>query len=227
MTQRVETFIGQLQKHTPSLTIKYKDESLLMRVCGTLSFFNPSFMTHYTTTLGSTIYFPNRIWYETQSEENLLQIIAHEYVHVRDSENFSILYPLMYIFPISLAPLMALLFFVLPWPICLILILTCFAPLPAPGRMYFERRGYVMNMFVLYQFAKESGTSESRIQNALKEMARYFSTQFTGFQYYLMWPFGIEDKLLEAGNSINSEEIVQTEDIYIEVADALVASKPQ
>ena len=44
--------------------IKYKNESLFMKVIGFLLFFNKTFMTNYITTIGSTIYYPSREWCE-------------------------------------------------------------------------------------------------------------------------------------------------------------------
>lgn len=227
MSERVDAFIVALQKNAPKLTIEFKDESWFMNLCGNLAFFNSSFMTDYATTIGNTIYLPSRTWYAAQIESDLLQLISHEYVHVRDAHSLSFLYSLLYVFPISLIPLLAVLFFVLPWPVVTILMFACLAPLPAPGRMYFESRGYKMSMFTTYALAKESQMSEDRLKSGLTEMVNYFNQEFTSFDYYLMWPFGIKDKLTAAANSIDSGEIIQESVIYSEVADALVASKSQ
>jgi len=44
------------------LRIRYKDESVLMRLIGAALVPNPRFLTHFTTTLGRTVYFPSRAW---------------------------------------------------------------------------------------------------------------------------------------------------------------------
>jgi len=58
--------------------IKYKDESLFMKALGLLLSFNKTFMTSFTTTIGSTIYFPSRKWLAERNPETTIAIVAHE-----------------------------------------------------------------------------------------------------------------------------------------------------
>jgi hypothetical protein len=68
-----------------------KSDSKLMRLIGwVLKPFNPNFMTHYVTTIGSTIYSPWEV-----IDEGLLQ---HELQHISDSKKFPVIYELSYLF---------------------------------------------------------------------------------------------------------------------------------
>lgn len=48
------------QKYFPSLQIKYKDQSVLMKFLSVILFFDKDFMARYATTFGYTIYFPSQ-----------------------------------------------------------------------------------------------------------------------------------------------------------------------
>lgn len=48
------------KKYFPDLHIKYKNESLIMRLLGILLFFHKDFMTYHMTTIGRTIYIPSK-----------------------------------------------------------------------------------------------------------------------------------------------------------------------
>ena len=225
LTKRLDAFVSELQKKTPDLKIAFKDESWLMKLIGKVAFFNPKFMTSFITTLGSTVYVPSREWLAKQPDSSMLQIMAHEYMHMRDNQKWNFLFHLAYLFPITLLPVIAALLFVLPWWACLMLAAVCVAPLPAPGRMHFELRGYTMSMFVIDRMAQESNKPQAWRMQLLNEVADVYDSQFTGLNYYVMWPFGVRDKLKDEIAAIDSGDIVKSDVIYLEVAEALEASK--
>ena len=166
--------VSKFGKEHFALDVKFKDESLLMKVLGKALFFNPSFMTNYTTTLGSTVYFPTKKWVDENSEDAAC-ILAHELIHVSDSQEIGMsLFAYSYLFPqvLSLLALLAIVSSNL-W----LLWLLCLAPLPAPFRTYWELRGYAITDAVLH---KTRGTFTS---------SDFLAKQFTTGAYYFMWPF--------------------------------------
>jgi len=156
------------------ITIRYKSESTLMKLIGALMFFNRQFMTHVTTTVGTTVYFPSRKYVETDPAI-AWDILAHELVHVSDHRRNRIFIGL-YLMPQLLAVL-ALLAIPLQswWPL---LFLICLAPIPAPWRLNAEIRGYAMGMAVWHWYRKAG------IPQAMKQdIAKYL----TGPDYYFTW----------------------------------------
>src|SRR4030043_385107 len=102
-----QTLVQSAQTHFPNLKIKYKDESLLMKILGKLMFFNKGFMTSYTTTIGSTIYFPNSNFVKARPISSSV-ILLHELVHLYDNSKFTApLFSFLYLFP----QILVLLFF--------------------------------------------------------------------------------------------------------------------
>ena len=159
------------------LTVRYKNESSLMKAIGTVMFFNRRFM-EMTTTIGTTVYFPSRQHVE-QDPWNAWDTLAHEYVHAVDHRN-SKLFGVLYLFPQVLA-LLALLAIPLWswWPLLCLLFL---APLPAPWRLRAELRGYAMSMAVWYWYRQTGG-----IPLAMKDKIVGYMTDST---YYFTWPSG-------------------------------------
>jgi hypothetical protein len=64
-----------------------------MRFLGALLFFNPSFMSTYTTTIGHTIYMPKK----DIGTDRGARILLHEGVHVGDYERWGLLFSLSYL----------------------------------------------------------------------------------------------------------------------------------
>jgi hypothetical protein len=96
-------------------SLRFKDESSLMKALGFLvSPFNPKFQD-MTTVLGQTVYFPSRIGYESDPTRSFVTLF-HESVHMWDGENNPAWFRVSYLFPQILALLPALLFAVLSWP---------------------------------------------------------------------------------------------------------------
>lgn len=191
-------FEDEVRKAVPDFKLAYKDESRLMKLLGFFATpFNPDFMTRYTTTLGSTVYFPSKSYYESQPKSGFT-VLAHEMVHMLDNKRHPLWFRLSYALPQLVAPFILLGYGVMAgknaWPLAVLFagfVLACFfgkishaalwitlgltftavstlaiyltgwwsalffvgaiflGPWPAPGRAYWEMRGYTMNMAVL------------------------------------------------------------------------------
>lgn len=156
--------------------IRYKDQALVMRILGGILFWNRSFMTNFTTTVGNTIYFPSQKWVEADYLR-AWTILSHELVHVEDYEK-NRFFVVLYMLP-QLLSVFSILALVLQtwWPL---LFLAFLAPLPAPWRRKAEMRGYAMTM------ATQFWTNRMGISQLTKDDISKF---FTGPDYYWMWPF--------------------------------------
>lgn len=167
----------------PDLEIRYKEESTLMKVLGKILFFNKSFMTNFTTTLGSKIYFPNKKFVDLRPLSSLV-VLLHELVHVSDSKKWSrVLFSFLYMFPLSLA-LVFLPLLLVSWKVFLPLLVLSLLPIPAYFRMVFEKRAYMVSLYVLQQLSikKEFTTN-------LDTAAASYLENFKDSSYYFMWPF--------------------------------------
>lgn len=167
-TRVFEMMRVELEAHN-GVKIAFKDESRLMRLIGFLMFFNRAFMTDYITTLGRTVYFPTR--------GDLLagpwETLAHEAVHVRDYIRTPVRFALSYLFPQCLAGLavFALGAFFSPWFLIALVALVALGPWPAPGRVRWERRGYLMTMVCL---ALEHGPAYLRSSQQVEWMLSHY-----------------------------------------------------
>lgn len=87
---------ASIQADHPSFEVRYKDESLLMRLLGVLVFpFNESFSTDYTTTLGAKTYLPSRVEV-AKDYAGYAGTLAHEGVHVFDDAKHPIWFKFSY-----------------------------------------------------------------------------------------------------------------------------------
>jgi len=160
-------------------SVHYKPESRLMKLIGEVLFFNKTFMTSYTTTIGRRIYFPRRF---TSESEHLRKActLAHECVHVDDYSRHRIVFPLSYLFPQVLALLSLLafgVFFHLAF-LWALLFLVFLLPIPSPGRREAELRGYAISMAMSYWVGRRTRPDYTP-----------YIPIFTGSGYYYMWPF--------------------------------------
>jgi uncharacterized membrane protein YphA (DoxX/SURF4 family) len=220
-SKRINLFLSILSYRSAfNIKIKYKNESLLMKIIGFLMFFNKDFMTKYITTIGGTIYIPKNI---TTFEDKLLPVLSHEYVHIIDSIDDK-LYNIKYLFPQILAPLM-LFFGFLNWWLAASLFIIMLAPLPSIWRKRYELRGYQMSIFALDCIYKEMGMPEAARKQYLKLMAEYYNKQFTGAGYYFMWAFGVEKELDETVDKVISGDILASGWQYEQIRHALAQSK--
>lgn len=205
--------------------VKFKNESTLMKILGYIVFFNKAFMTSFTTTVGSTVYFTTEAGLAERGSRSAMSTLAHEYQHVKDADKVtSVVFGFAYLMPQILAPFM-LLFGFINWYLAIGLFILFLTPLPAPMRMYCEVRGYTMSLFMTNLFLIEDGMREEDRLLALKEQAKRHNEQFTSFNYYVMWPFGVLNKLEENAEKIVSGKIMAEDEIYSEVKAAFKRSK--
>lgn len=193
-----------------NFAIKYKDQSLFMKFIGMLLFFNKAFMTSYITTIGKTIYFPNKD-FVLKNDNGACQVLAHELVHIKQAERWStILFSLMYLFPQCLV-VFALFVPISNW---FLLFLLCLLPLPAPFRMAFEVGGYTMSLFWINFNLKEiKKLDPSYIHCQLEKTAKNIEKNyFKSSAYWFMWPFStnLSNKITDIENDV----ISGTDEIY-------------
>ena len=223
-----EEFLVELRQHN-KIDIKYKDESLLMKNLNkVVGIFAKDFMTKFTTTIGSTVYFPSRKFVK-ENEFVSVQILAHEYVHILDSKKHKS-FSISYLFPQILALLslltipVVLIYGSIGWLFLLFLIML--APFPAYWRMKWEARGYEMSIFVIYNILKkrtlETDSRKNFIENTLNVVAEDINEKsFEGWSYYKMWPWGIQGRLSNQISKFISGDISETDEAYKHVQDAL------
>jgi len=214
-------FYNALTSFLPDFNIKYKGQSTLMKIIGWLMFFNKDFMTKYTTTLGKTVYFADKSVIDEATNYGPVVILGHEYVHAKDAGSIPkcIWFVLAYLFPQILAPFM-LLFCLIYWWLGLALFILFLLPLPAPGRMHYELRGYLVNMFLANEIQKSYGRSEDVRREMLIEKAEFINESFCSSAYYFMWPFGVKKQLQKAIDEILAEEFAQRDEVYREILEA-------
>lgn len=176
MLKELETYLKGL---SPSVDIRFKDESLFMKALSRVMFFNKGFMTDYITTIGAKVYFPTRARYEANPLSSFC-VLAHEGVHIVDGMKKPIRFPLGYLFPQILAVLAlnACFAFLSLYFLFFLFALLFLAPIPAPFRKATEMRGYGMSIKVLEWL---NMPAEYKIDGA--------AANFTGSGYYFMWPF--------------------------------------
>lgn len=127
---------------------RQKSESWLMRAIGAvLYFFNPAFMVYYTTTIGSTIYFPDG--YVAEHPNEAARTLAHEGIHLRQAKRVGRLrFSLAYLFPQVLALLSLGAAAAFWWAPAILFLgfLVFLAPWPAPWRVRYEREAYFVSI---------------------------------------------------------------------------------
>jgi len=128
-----------------------KRDSWLMWTLYAISFmwiWNRRFMTHFVTTIGSTVYSP---WELGERGVLDLAIVVHEAQHVYDKKAIGPLWFPAYLFPQVLA-LLSLVAMATPWyppAIWSLLAIAALGPWPAPFRVWAELRGYAEGYDVL------------------------------------------------------------------------------
>jgi hypothetical protein len=179
-----QDLVTAAQKYFPDLQIKYKDQSWFMKLIGKLIyFFNKSFMTSYTTTIGSTVYFPTESFVKVRPVSAAV-VLLHELIHVYDAQRLSKpIFYFLYLFPQILA-LFCLPLFLVSWKIALPLVLLFAAPLPAYFRMQFEKRAYLTSLYAINKLA-----TQLSFKPLLATQEQVFINRFKDSSYYFMWPF--------------------------------------
>lgn len=179
-----QDLVTAAQAHFPDLQVKYKDKSWFMKLLGTLLFFNKNFMTNYTTTIGSTVYFPSESFVKVRPVSAAV-VLLHELVHVHDAKKYSkFLFGLLYLTP-QIFALLCLPLFLISWKIALPLVLLFCAPIPSPFRTHFEKRAYLTSLYAINGLA-----NRLNFKPLLASQEQSFIGQFKDGSYYFMWPFG-------------------------------------
>jgi len=173
-----------------------------------IKLFNKEIDTRYITVINGECWFPSSYFSEDgkkfiNDSTGVLSVLAHESVHELDRKRLgTIPFTALYLFPQILAVfslLSILAVWNLNWLWCL-LFLLCLTPLPAPGRVYLETRGYKMNM----SFARIRGLNLDDYASAI------ITQQFTSPAYYFMaypWSRGTIKEDLTDPSHENDEEI--------------------
>lgn len=190
--------VSRSQLHFPELTVKYKNESLLMKILARILFFNKNFM-NITTTLGSTIYFPSSTKVKLSPVSNTV-ILLHEVSHIYEGKKKnSLLYKFLYLFPQILFLLSIPILVLFGWKLA-ILCLCFLLPIPAYFRMKEERQAYVISLYVMNRL--------NNIYNFnidLNPHKDLFIKEFSNSNYYFMWPLpGIKKSFDDAVEEIKS-----------------------
>ncbi len=82
------------------IKFKKKGSSLLMKIIALLlSPFTTDFLYNYWTTIGSTIYVPDKTILDDTFYEKHENIIIHEFQHIKDHKKYHILYNITYLLP--------------------------------------------------------------------------------------------------------------------------------
>lgn len=182
MCMNIQYLIQHSQNYFPNLQIKYKNESRFMKFVGMLLFFNKTFMTNYTTTIGSTIYFPDSKYLESNPVSGAVTLL-HELVHVYDSMKYTrFLFSILYLSP-QILFLFTLPLMIISWKLIFVSLLFLL-PLPSFFRMHFEKRAYLVSLYVLNYLI-----INKMIHADLDANKEYYLTQFKSGGYYFMWPF--------------------------------------
>ena len=218
MLSRAGYFVEQLKLLEPGFNTKFKTDSWLMKVLAFVLFFMN--FKDFTTTIGATVYLPSQEALDKANHNRLLPLLAHEFTHAREPFYQSALY----LMPQLLVLLMPLLFLLVPWYLALLGLLFL-APLPAYWRKEFEYRGYGTTLFVYDLLLQEQGMSILDREERLIARAKDAATHFTGKNYYFMWPFGQEERLINHVGEILHQNPISYNQNYREIAQALENSK--
>lgn len=172
----LDEFVEGAQKYCPGFRVVAKKGSRWMRILGRLMFWLPEFM-EYSTRAGRTVYLPSFDKVEIGS-------MGHELRHAIDGwRNTNLFVGMVYYFPqwIGIGSLVSIGAIWggsewLWWLVCLV----CLLPIPSPGRMMIERRGYLTSLLVL-DWQHGRALSLSKVDEVLDLMS--------GRYYYFAWPF--------------------------------------
>lgn len=170
----------------------------------------------FTTTIGHTIYFPDK---EYIKKDSACITLMHELVHLYDMDRVGFfLFAFLYLFPQILAVLfLPILFF--SWKIALIGLLLLL-PWPAYFRMNYERRAYFVSLYTMKKIEEIDGV------NYLLDVNKdVFIKQFTGANYYFMWFFpNLKKDFIEAVRIIEDGNRPYQDKIFDIVDDILKSS---
>ena len=148
--------------------IKFKSSSWSQRILAFLvRWYIPTYLTHYTTVIGKSIYFPDE---RLMDHPNTKFSIAHEVVHLMDQRRLTIpLFLFLYLSP----QIFALGVFSFPWlGYDALWFLIFVLPWPSPGRVYLEARAYSLERFLYFQSGNR--IDPFRFVNVFQSSGYYF-----------------------------------------------------
>jgi hypothetical protein len=177
--QLFDELISVIRRRIPNFKIKYKNRSIWQKIIGKLCFFNRKYMIDYTSTYGSTVWYPSKEFVE-KSYKRAFKILAHEYVHLLDNKKHPIVFKMLYATPqifalLSLFSILALFFS--NWFLLFLVALLFALPIPSIGRAQIEIRGYAMNIAI----------NMWRYGSVTAETINSIADEFAGWSYYRMW----------------------------------------
>ena len=208
--------VAKAQTYFPKFQVKYKDQSTLMKIVGTLLFFNKGFMTHFITTIGNTVYAPSEK-FVNDNQQDFNSILIHECTHMYDNKRLGLLFTLGYLFPQVFAVL-ALLLLVVSWKIALPLFLLSLLPWPAYWRAHFEQRAYYVGMYARYKLFNSDPIGD----------ANHYAHYFKDSSYYYMWPFGKDEEFNQEGGNIEDDKpACASEPALFQMVNDLIAAAKQ
>jgi len=179
MSPREASFVKHLQREIPNFIILRKDQSRFHKIVAILfKFFCPNYLTHYTTTIYPRVYLPSKLLLPENSNTRF-RALAHEWVHLYDRRQEGPLFNFRYLFPQSLLLLFwSIALCVVFWPIAFWVFIglgvACLLPWPAPFRLSYELRGYLMSWAL-------DAWETKQVDWGVKDQ---IVTQLTGWAYY-------------------------------------------
>ena len=193
LTERNYHAVCDLAEQGKGVQILYKHESWLMRLINKVLFWMPkgSFMENFTTTIGSTIYLAGSYSSRAAASDSETATIAHELVHVEQFQRLGLVpMSLAYLFPhwlgiFSLGAFLALTGNL--WFLLFLVFLGFLAPIPAPWRMIYEVEAYATG-YAVYYWVQDKECPDLSLEQVERSLGGYIN-QFTGANYYFMWPF--------------------------------------
>lgn len=195
LENKLDRLTSHIKDQIPSFELRSKKESNLMRLLSAVLFFNKEFMTNYVTTLYPRVYVPEIPWKKPLTSQ--INVLAHEYVHLKDRKKLGWLFNILYLSP-QLFALLALGAF---WNIWWLAALLFLLPLPSPGRAWLEFRAYKMTVVLHWHLTGD------RIS------PYWLQSQFTGSGYYWMFPFkkSMERRILNVIEDVESGKFLSPE----------------
>jgi Zn-dependent protease with chaperone function len=188
-SQAIMSLLGSL---FPKVKIAFKDQTPWMSWLCKLLWFDPTFATEYTTTVGNTVYFPSKHFIDVHPITSIV-ILCHELTHISDEQRYNpVLFGLLYLLPQILVIPCIFLFWLISWKFVLPLMLLCLLPWPAYFRTLFERRAYSVSLYAMNRLNQKGYNIDLQAQK------QSFLDYFTGSDYYWMGKFLPVEKDLDA-----------------------------
>lgn len=211
------SIVERSKAHFPKLNIKFKNESLFMKILGTVLFFNPNFKTKFVTTIGDTVYFPSETFVKVL-ELNSIAFLLHELVHIYDSKKYThLIFSFLYLFPQSLIILTPLLLLI-GWKFFIIGAILCLLPIPAYFRMKLEMRAYLVSLYVLHKLEEDLD-----INVKMEKQRAFFIKTFKDGSYYFMYPFSSIEAKIDAGLTLINQNKRPYEDPIFDIIDDILS----